>query len=90
MTGRRIKHPKAFRLKAQEQFSVKKPAEEIDEKDDELIMSIRLKSGRFASEIQVPLFATDAERQDFVAAWFKMMEAGIRCGNEHRSRTKGE
>lgn len=55
-----------------------------DEKEDSVILSVRLASGRFESSIQVPLFCTDTERQHFVEAWLKMMEAGIKCGRERR------
>lgn len=56
------------------------------EEDDSLILSVRLASGRFESSIQVPLFATDAEKEAFVDAWMKLMEAGVRCGREHRAK----
>lgn len=59
---------------------------EIEEKDDSIILSVRLASGRFESSIQVPLFATDAEKEAFVGAWLKLMEAGIKCGREHRNK----
>lgn len=60
------------------------PPAPVPEEEDALIMSIKLRSGRFESSISVPLFTTDAERQAFVESWFKMMEAGIKCGNEYR------
>lgn len=61
-----------------------KPKPPFDDKDDSVILSVRLASGRFESSIQVPLFASDDEKQTFVEAWLKLMEAGIKCGREHR------
>lgn len=59
---------------------------EIAQEDDSIIMSIKLKSGRFESSIEVPLFATDEERKEFVNQWLNLMEAGLRCGHQHRIR----
>jgi hypothetical protein len=60
----------------------------VGEKDDVLIMSIRLASGRFESSIQVPLFASKEEREEFVAQWLNLMEAGLRCGQQNRAKAK--
>lgn len=57
----------------------------VEENEDILVMSIRLESGRFSSEIRVPLFANEADKERFVEQWFKMMEAGIACGRSHRN-----
>lgn len=54
------------------------------DEDDILIISLRLKSGRFESEISVPLFAAEADKRRFIDAWLGLMEAGLQC------RKKGE
>ena len=58
--------------------------EGIAEEDDVIILSVRLRSNRFEGSIQMPLFASDEERAVFVDSWFKMMEAGLRCGRSRR------
>jgi hypothetical protein len=63
---------------------MKQPVKEIEEKDDMLIMSVRLASGRFESSIQVPLFATEDEKREFVDQWCGLMLAGLKCGQSHR------
>lgn len=47
--------------------------------DDVLVMSLRLKSGRFESSISVPLFASEEDKRRFVDSWLALMEAGLRC-----------
>lgn len=64
---------------------VSKGDPEIKDEDDSLIMSIRLKSGRFESSIEVPLYATNEERKAFVAQWLNLMEAGIKVGSTRRA-----
>lgn len=65
-----------------------RPETEIADADDTLIMSVKLRSGRFESSIEVPLYATDDERKEFIEQWLNLMGAGIRCGQQHRaSRT---
>ena len=58
---------------------------EIDQ-DDCIILSIKLKSGRFEGTIQVPLYATDKERESFVDQWLRMMESGLQVGAAHKER----
>lgn len=58
--------------------------------DDSIIMSVRLKSGLFASSIEVPVYSTQEQREEFVAQWLLMMEAGLRVGQSNRkARTDG-
>lgn len=52
----------------------------IADDDDVLIVTARLRSGRFESSIQVPLMAPDEEKHRFIDAWMTLMEAGVRCG----------
>jgi hypothetical protein len=56
----------------------------IRDEEDTVILAVRLKSGRFESSIECPLFASDKERQNFVDAWLKMMEAGLKMGRSNR------
>lgn len=58
------------------------------DEEDSVILSVRLASGRFESSIQVPLFCTDAEREKYVGAWLNLIEAGIKCGSEHRNKVE--
>jgi hypothetical protein len=58
----------------------------IPTEDDTVIMSIRLKSGKFHGEIEVPLYASKEERETFVEQWLLMMEAGLKVGQSNRSR----
>jgi hypothetical protein len=63
-------------------MTLKTVAQEIEDAADMIILSIRLKSGRFEGSIQVPMNCTEEERQQFVESWFKMMEAGLKCGRK--------
>jgi hypothetical protein len=45
-----------------------------------VILSVRLFSGHFESSIQMPLDATEKERDEFVMAWLELMRAGIKIG----------
>lgn len=54
-------------------------SEEVKDEDDVLIVSCRLKSNRFESTIQIPLFAPDDDKKQFVEAWLNLMEVGLRC-----------
>lgn len=47
---------------------------------DAVIVTVRLRSGRFESSIEVPLFCSKGERDAFVEAWLLLMVAGINCG----------
>ena len=51
---------------------------------DAIILSCRLKSGKFESSIEVPLYATQAEMNDFAKRWLDMMHAGIKIGQGHK------
>jgi hypothetical protein len=50
------------------------------EKQDSIIMSVRLRSGKFESSIEVPMYATPDEMREFAMAWLKLMEYGIKIG----------
>jgi len=53
--------------------------DEVKDEEDILIISLRLKSNRFESTIQIPLFAPDEQKKDFVEAWLNLMEMGLKC-----------
>lgn len=50
-----------------------------DDANDVLIMSLRLKSGRFESSIQIPLKSSEAAKRQFMERWLALMEAGLKC-----------
>ncbi len=54
--------------------------EDVEEKDDTLIISVKLASGRFESTIHCPLFCSNEDRKRFVDSWLDLMAAGIKCG----------
>ena len=48
---------------------------------DRLIVSARLASGKFTSEMSIPLFGTtDAEKDDFMCKWLGMIESALQLG----------
>ena len=49
----------------------------VEPKEDGIILSVKLKSGGFESSLEVPVSATEDERDRFVMAWLKLMEAGL-------------
>jgi len=51
----------------------------IDDREDSIILSVKLRSGAFDSSIEVPLNYTDAERGAFVDAWLSLMAAALKC-----------
>ncbi len=55
-----------------------KPAD-IDDDDDELQMTVKLKSGRFESSISIPLMSPDEAKREFIDQWMTLMIAGLRC-----------
>lgn len=50
----------------------------IDDKDDVVIVSIQLKSGKFNSTIQVPLYATEERKREFVESWLSLMGMALK------------
>lgn len=64
-------------------------AKKGEDMDDKLIVTVELKSGKFHSRIEVPLFASDESKQSFIKAWFQLIETGIQAGRsarEHEER----
>lgn len=56
----------------------------ISPKDDAIILTCKLKSGQFESSIEVPLYATREEMNNFAMQWLALMDAGIKIGqNKH-------
>lgn len=49
-------------------------------KTDVVILSVALQSGRFKSEMKVPLFGDPAEKQKAVEAWCDFMLTAFRIG----------
>lgn len=66
------------------------PTPEIPEDGDSIILSVKLRSGRFESSIEVPLYASDEEKKEFVAQWLNLMEAGVKIGRANREAKKHE
>jgi hypothetical protein len=62
------------------------PALPVAEKDDVLIVEVRLRSGRFESKIEIPLMSPDEAKREFIDQWFKLMEAGLKCSPEQESK----
>lgn len=61
----------------------------VAEKNDVLIVSLRLESGRFESTVRVPLFAKYEDKQEFVDRWLLLMESVLKCGSR-KNATGGE
>lgn len=55
-------------------------AKPVEPEQDAIILSCKLKSGAFESHIEVPLYATREQMDDFAARWLSMMDAGIKIG----------
>lgn len=60
---------------------------DIPEADDVLILSVRLKSGKFESSLQVPLFAGTDAKQDAVDKWLAMIRFGFETGAKNMDAT---
>lgn len=56
------------------------------DENDSIILSCRLKSGKFESSIEVPLYATQAEMNEFAAQWLQMMYLGVKIGQGRKSQ----
>lgn len=57
------------------------PAPQITPDQDRLIVSARLASGKFSSEISIPLFGTTPEQKEqFIQRWIDLIETGFRLG----------
>lgn len=54
----------------------------VDETDrtDVVVLSVSLESGRFKSEMRVPLFGEPEDKQKAVEAWCDFMTAAFRIG----------
>ncbi len=48
--------------------------------EDAIILSCRLKNGGFESSIEVPLYATREQMDNFAKQWLGLMDAGIKIG----------
>jgi len=57
---------------------------QMDDKDDYLVVSIKLTSGKFDSSISIPLFADEDAKKAFIDAWLVLIEAGIKAGQSSR------
>ena len=56
----------------------------VNDDNDAIILSCRLKSGKYESSIEVPLYATKEEMNEFTLRWLSMMDAGIKIGQKNR------
>lgn len=54
------------------------PPPAINSPEDMFVCECYLLSGGFESKIQLPLSATEREKQDFIEAWMAMMTAGLK------------
>ena len=60
-----------------------------EDNEEVLVITARLKSGRFESSIQIPLMSSSKQEQDvFVESWLALMAAGIKCGSARKKDTK--
>lgn len=64
------------------------PHTEGDDDSDTLVMSVKLRSGRFESTIEVPLFASENEAKAFVEQWMELMKMGLSLGKANREAAK--
>lgn len=55
-----------------------------EDEDDILIMSLRLKSNKFESTIQIPLNSSEESRKNFIESWLNLMEMGLKCSPNKR------
>lgn len=68
----------------------KEEHDQMVDENDTIIMSIKLRSGRFESLIEVPLYSDDQDKKNFIEQWLLMMEAGLKIGRANReARAKG-
>ena len=56
----------------------------VTDENDAIILSCRLKSGKFESSIEVPMYASQEEMNEFALRWLSMMDAGIKIGQKNR------
>ena len=62
----------------------KEERDQMIDENDTIIMAIKLRSGRFESSIEVPLYSDDADKKNFIEQWLLMMEAGLKIGRANR------
>lgn len=53
---------------------------EITDENDSIVISVRLRSGKFESQIEIPVNHTKAQCDAFVASWLELMRTGIALG----------
>ncbi len=51
-------------------------------KPDSIILSVRLRSGKFESSIEIPMYSTPAEMREFATTWLQLMDQGIKLGQK--------
>jgi hypothetical protein len=56
------------------------PVDESEEQTDIVVLSVALQSGRFKTELRVPLFGAPAEKEDAVKDWLTFIETAFRIG----------
>lgn len=55
-------------------------AEVITDDNDVIELTVKLRSGRFHSHLQVPLKATQKEKEEALAMWGDMVATGFKYG----------
>lgn len=58
----------------------------VSDADDVVIVEISLRSRRFASRIEVPLYASDEAKRAFVESWLALMQTGLKLAPRKRKR----
>jgi hypothetical protein len=66
---------------------ITEPIDQPEVADEVLVVTCELKSGKFFSKIEIPLFAEESAKQRFVEAWLQLMETGMRAGRSAREHS---
>lgn len=45
-----------------------------------------LSNNHFESQVSIPLFSTDEQKQEFIEAWLVLMQAGLNVGSMQREK----
>lgn len=75
-----MRKPKPQSLAGRREALERAKAATLQSGEDAIILAVRLKSGGFESQVEVPVSCTPEERDRFVEAWLNLMAAGVQIG----------
>ncbi len=55
---------------------------DVEEKEEVLVITARLESGKFESTIRIPLNSSEQQQKEFIESWLALMATGLKLGSK--------